>query len=156
MLSPSAQRVQNALREKGFAYDVVELPQTTRSAGEAAAAVGCQVGQIVKSLLFARRESGTPLLVLTSGANRVDEALIGKLLGEPIGRATPEQVREATGFAIGGVPPIGHATPVETLIDEDLLGFEDVWAAAGNPNAVFKLMSADLPKMTSGRTVRVK
>lgn len=156
MLSPSAQRVQNALREKGFAYDVVELPQTTRSAGEAAAAVGCQVGQIVKSLLFTRRESGTPLLVLTSGANRVDEALIGKLLGEPIGRATPEQVREATGFAIGGVPPIGHATPVETLIDEDLLGFEDVWAAAGNPNAVFKLMSADLPKMTSGRTVRVK
>ncbi|HEX9015680.1 MAG TPA: YbaK/EbsC family protein [Chloroflexota bacterium] len=111
---------------------------------------------MVKSLLFTRRESGTPLLVLTSGANRVDEALIGKLLGEPIGRATPEQVREATGFAIGGVPPIGHATPVETLIDEDLLGFEDVWAAAGNPNAVFKLMSADLPKMTSGRTVRVK
>lgn len=156
MLSPSAQRVQDALLEKGFSNQVVELSQTTRSAAEAAAAVGCQVGQIVKSLVFSRRNSGRPVLVLTSGANRVDERLVGALLEEPIERANPDKVREATGFAIGGVPPVGHATLVETLIDEDLMRFAEIWAAAGNPNAVFKLAPSELAAMTGGRVVRVK
>ena len=154
-LSGSAQRVQDALREKGFGFEVVELPQSTRSAAEAAQAVGCQVAQIAKSLVFRGTESGRPVLVIASGANRVNERRLGELVGERIGKADADFVREATGFAIGGVPPVGHAQPVETLIDEDLLRYEEIWAAAGTPNAVFRLVPSDLAKMTGGRLVAI-
>ncbi len=154
-LSGSARRVQDALREKGFGFEVVELPQSTRSAAEAAQAVGCRVEQIAKSLVFRAMESGRPVLVIASGANRVNERRLGELIGERIGKADADFVREATGFAIGGVPPVGHAQPVETLIDEDLLRYEEIWAAAGTPNAVFRLTADDLVRMTGGRVVDI-
>ena len=154
-LSGSAQRVQDALRAKGFGFEVVELPQSTRSAAEAAQAVGCQVAQIAKSLVFRAIESGRPVLVIASGANRVNERRLGELIGERVGKADADFVREATGFAIGGVPPVGHAQPVETLIDEDLLRYDEIWAAAGTPNAVFRLVPGDLVKMTGGRLVAI-
>src|SRR5687767_14900136 len=118
-LRGSARRVQDALREQGFGFEVVELPQSTRSAAEAAQAVGCQVAQIAKSLVFRGTESGRPVLVIASGANRVNERRVSEFIGERIGKADADFVREATGFAIGGVPPVGHTQPVETLIDED-------------------------------------
>ncbi len=154
-LSGSARRVQDVLREKGFGFEVVELPQSTRSAAEAAQAVGCQVAQIAKSLVFQAMESGRPVLVIASGANRVNERRLGELIGERIGKADADFVREATGFAIGGVPPVGHARPVKTLIDEDLLRYDEIWAAAGTPNAVFRLTPDDLVRMTGGRVVAI-
>ena len=155
-LKASAQRVQAALAELGFAFDVREFPESTRTSAEAAAAIGCAVGQIAKSLVFRGRQSGRPVLVIASGANRVDENKIGRLIGEKIGRADAAFVREKTGFAIGGVPPLGHAEPPLALIDEDLLEFSEVWAAAGTPNAVFRLAPGDLAVMTVGRTADVK
>jgi len=154
-LSPSAQRVQDALRRLGFAYEVIEFAQTTRTAGEAAAAVGCTVGQIAKSLVFKGRGSGRPLLVIASGANRVNEKAMRDLIGEPIERPDADFVRQQTGFAIGGVPPIGHAAPLAVYIDEDLLQYDVIWAAAGTPNAVFRLAPADLLRMTGGQAIKV-
>ncbi len=154
-LSGSARRVQDALREKGFGFEVVELPQSTRSAAEAAQAVGCRVEQIAKSLVFRAMESGRPVLVIASGANRVNERRLGELIGERIGKADADFVREATGFAIGGVPPVGHVQPVQTLIDEDLLRYDEIWAAAGTPNAVFRLAPGDLVAITGGRLVAI-
>ena len=155
-INPSAQKIQNILRGLGSNYKVIEFTESTRTAQEAADRVGCQLGQIVKSLIFKGQTSNKCILVLTSGANRVDENKLGQYAGEAIGRADPEFVRAKTGFAIGGVPPVGHAEPLETYIDEDLLQYKDVWAAAGTPNAVFQLPSSDLVKITSGKIVRVK
>ena len=154
-LKPSAQRVQDALTARGMKNQVVELPASTRSAAEAARAVGCQVGQIVKSLVFRAAESGRAVLVVASGENRVDEGKVGALLGEPIARASAEFVREQTGFAIGGVPPLGHARLLEIVVDEALLRHEQLWAAAGHPNAVFPLTPAELVAMTGGRVAEV-
>jgi prolyl-tRNA editing enzyme YbaK/EbsC (Cys-tRNA(Pro) deacylase) len=153
-LKPSARKVQEALAAAGFSNEVIELPDSTRSAAEAAAAVGCEVRQIVKSLVFAAA-SGRAVLVLASGAHRVDEARIAAELGEPIGKADAAFVRDRTGFAIGGVPPIGHACELVALVDETLLGLGEIWAAAGHPNAVFRLTPAELVAMTRGRVVRV-
>jgi prolyl-tRNA editing enzyme YbaK/EbsC (Cys-tRNA(Pro) deacylase) len=122
-----------------MALQVVELPASTRTALEAASAVGCQVGQIVKSLVFRRQDSEAPLLILASGANRVNEAGVQALLGEAVGKADADFVRLHTGFAIGGVPPLGHPQALVTLIDADLLQYAEIWAAAGTPNAVFRL-----------------
>ncbi len=154
-LSPSAQKVQAVLRSFGLDLQVVELPDSTRTAQEAASAVGCQVGQIVKTLVFRRQVSGAPLLILASGANRVSEAHIQALLGEPIVKADADFVRHHSGFAIGGVPPLGHPQALETLIDADLLQYAEIWAAAGTPNAVFRLSPADLERMTGGRVIQV-
>ena len=151
----SIQRVQEALRALGLAHEVVDLGQSARTAADAARAVGCRVDQIAKSLVFRLRDSGRPLLVVTSGANRVDEAKVGAVVGEPLERADADFVRAETGFAIGGVAPIGHARPVVTLIDEHLLRFEEIWAAAGHPNTVFRLTPDDLVTMTGGRVVVV-
>lgn len=155
-LSSSAQRVQNALKSRGFDCQVVEMPQTTRTATDAAGAVGCTVGQIVKSLIFKGKQTEKPILVATSGANRVNEEKLAKLLGEPLGKADPEFVRQKTGFAIGGVPPTGHTGPLEVYIDEDLMQFKEIWAAAGTPRAVFKLTPRDLQKLTNGKVIAVK
>ncbi|MGI5835136.1 MAG: YbaK/EbsC family protein [Chloroflexota bacterium] len=132
------------------------MSQTTRSAFEAAQAVGCEIGQIAKSLVFRGKRSGKPYLVIASGANRVNEKRFGELVSEPIERPDADFVRQNTGFTIGGVPPVGHTKKLETFIDEDLVGYPEIWAAAGNPNAVFRLNPADLPKMTGGRVIRVK
>lgn len=155
-LSSSAQKIQDQLLALGFNYTVIEHAESTRTAQEAAERAGCELGQIVKSLIFRGKTSGKPILVLTSGANRVDEKRIAAYAGEPIGRADADFVRAVTGFAIGGVPPIGHAQAMETYLDEDFLQYETIWAAAGTPNAIFELTTTDLQKMTGGKTVRVK
>ena len=155
-LSASARNVQQALEARGVAMQVVELPDSTRRAPEAAQAIGCDVAQIVKSLLFKTKKTGRPVLVLASGVNRVDEKKLRRLVGEKIGKADAAFVREHTGFAIGGVPPIGHTEPLTALIDEDLLQHDQLWAAAGTPHAVFALTPDDLLKITAGRVVDVK
>ncbi|MFX0202243.1 MAG: YbaK/EbsC family protein [Candidatus Hodarchaeota archaeon] len=155
-LSPSAQKVQVALTTLGFPYEVIELPQTTRTAAEAAQAIGCKVEQIAKSLVFEGTQTNRPVLIIVSGPNRVNERKLNELISEPVKIAGADFVREKTGFAIGGVPPLGHREPLETFIDEDLLQHEEIWAAAGNPNAVVKLNSDDLKKMTGGRVVSIK
>ena len=151
----SIERVQEALRTLGLGHEIVDLGLSARTAADAAAAVGCRVDQIAKSLVFRLRDSGRPLLVVTSGAHRVDEARVAALVGETLERADAAFVRTETGFAIGGVAPIGHAKPVLTLIDEHLLAFETIWAAAGHPNSVFRLTPAELVTMTGGRVVTV-
>jgi prolyl-tRNA editing enzyme YbaK/EbsC (Cys-tRNA(Pro) deacylase) len=156
VLSPSAQKVQDTLIRLGFPYQVIELPQTTRSAAEAAQAVGCQVAQIAKSLVFKGKHSQRPILVITSGSNRVDEKKIAEFIAEPLGKADADFVRQHTGFAIGGVPPIGHLEPLAIFIDEDLLQYEAIWAAAGTPYAVFRLTAPDLISMTGGQVCCVK
>ena len=155
-LSSSAQKVQDALKACGLSCQVVKMPQTTRTAHDAARAVGCEVGQIVKSLIFKGKQSGRPVLVATSGANRVDEKILDELMGEPPGKADADFVRKTTGYAIGGVPPTGHVQPVMVLIDEDLMQYEEIWAAAGTPKAVFKLTPQDLLKITDGKVVSIK
>jgi len=155
-LSPSAQKIQDLLNSLGYNYTVIEHAESTRTAQEAAERAGCELGQIVKSLIFKGKESGKPILVLTSGANRVDEKRISEYAGESISRADADFVRATTGFAIGGVPPVGHAQTMETYLDEDFLGYQTIWAAAGTPNAIFELKTFDLQKMTGGKIVRVK
>lgn len=153
-LSASAQKVQDAIAARGFAFRVIELAVPVRTAAEAAREVGCEVSQIAKSIVF-RAENGRGVLVITSGSNRVNEARVTELIGEGIGRASPDFVREATGFAIGGIPPLGHATPLVTLIDEDLLALGEIWAAAGHPNSLFRLDAASLPALSGGRVAKV-
>jgi len=155
-LSVSALKVQNVLLLMGLDCKVIEFRESTRTSAEAAERVGCQIGQIVKSLIFRGQDSGKPVLVLTSGANRVDEIIISHYAGESICRADAEFVRTQTGFAIGGVPPVGHLQPLETYIDEDLLQYRQIWGAAGTPNAVFAMTPADLGKMSSGKVIKVK
>lgn len=154
-LSSSAKKVQEALRKKGFEMQVLELPGSTRTAPEAAQAVGCEVAQIVKSLIFKAKRSEKPILVIASGANRVNEKALEALIGEPLGKADADFVREQTGFVIGGVPPLGHIQPLLTFIDEDLMRLEEIWAAAGTPHAVFKLTPKDLVEMTGGKVVKI-
>ncbi|MDR3043960.1 MAG: YbaK/EbsC family protein [Desulfovibrio sp.] len=164
-LSPSARRVQDwldqAVRDAGGGYGtsrfvVRELSDSTRTAQEAADAVGCTVAQIAKSLIFKGKQSGRGWLIIASGANRVDEKRAAALAGEPLGRADADFVRQATGYAIGGVPPVGHATPVGCLIDADLLALSDIWAAAGTPHAVFPLTPDDLVRLTGGTVGHVR
>ena len=155
-LKSSAQKVQAALQGYGLTCEVVQMQDTTRSAEDAARAVGCEVGQIVKSLVFEGKESHQPVLVVTSGANRVNEKAVGQKLAESIKMANPEFVREMTGFAIGGVPPVGHRHALKIFIDEDLLQYEEIWAAAGTPHAVFKLTPEELKRITSGEVISVK
>lgn len=153
--SATVKRVQDALRQLGLGHEVVDLGLSARTAADAARAVGCRVDQICKSLVFRLRASGRPLLVVTSGAHRVDEAKVAALVGEPLDRADAAFVRAETGFAIGGVAPIGHTGPVVALIDEHLLTFDEIWAAAGHPNMVFRLRPGDLVTMTRGRVAAV-
>ncbi len=155
-LSPSAQRVQNALAAQGVPLQVVELPHSTRTAVEAAHAIGTTVAQIVKSLIFRAPQSDRAVLVLASGVNRVDEKAVAALLGEPLGKADADFVRAKTGFVIGGVSPVGHTAPLPTFIDEDLLTFAELWAAAGTPNAVFRLTPAQLVSLTGGTVGKLK
>lgn len=155
-LSSSAQKVQDILASRGFNCTVIEFAESTRTAQEAADRAGCALGQITKSLIFKGKTSHKSILVLTSGSNRVDEKRISEYAGEAIVRADADFVRSVTGFAIGGVPPLGHAQEMETFLDEDLLQYATIWAAAGTPNAIFELTPADLQKMTGGKVVQVK
>lgn len=149
-LKQSAQRVQDFLREHGFANVVVELPDSTRTAAEAAAAIGCSVGQIAKSILFRRADTDTPVLVIASGTNRVSEERIAEWLGAKLLKADADFVRAHVGYVIGGVPPIAHMSSMAIAIDQDLLQYDAIWAAAGHPKAVFRLTPDELLEMTKG------
>ncbi len=171
VLSTSAQRVQDALDAAGVATRIVEYDVPARTSAEAAAVLGCAVGQIAKSLVF-KSASGAPVLVIASGAHRVDEAKIAALAGEAIGKADPAFVRATTGYAIGGIPPLGwtntlraarsdadspsgaalraHATPSRTFIDRNLLAYETVYAAGGTPHAMFPITPAELVRVAQG------
>jgi prolyl-tRNA editing enzyme YbaK/EbsC (Cys-tRNA(Pro) deacylase) len=154
-LPASSLRVQDALAERGVQSDIVYLVRAARTSAEAAAAVGCRVDQIAKSLVFRGASSGRPLLVIASGANRVDETRVGSIVGEPLGKADADFVRAHTGFAIGGVAPLAHPAPLTTLIDEHLLKWDRIWAAGGHPHTVFALTPSELVRITGGRVVAV-
>jgi len=153
-LSPAAARVQELLREAGSQAQVRQFAATARTAAEAAAAIGCEVAEIAKSLVF-KTASGKPVLVIASGINRVDEKKIAAALGESIGKADADFVRDRTGYAIGGVAPIGHATRPRLFIDQDLRRHATIWAAAGHPHAVFPLTPAELERLTGGTVIAV-
>jgi prolyl-tRNA editing enzyme YbaK/EbsC (Cys-tRNA(Pro) deacylase) len=155
MLSSAAQRIQDALTAAGLPLTVLELADSTRTSAEAAAAVGCEVAQIVKSIIFRAAVSDRVVLVLTSGANRVDERKVAALLAEPLAKADADFVRARTGFVIGGVAPIGHSEPPVTFVDQTLLAYPEIWAAAGTPNALFLLTPADLLTLTRGRVADI-
>lgn len=154
-LSDSAKRVQDFLTEKGFSFEVRELPGSTRTAQEAADSIGCEVAQIAKSLVFREKETNLPVLVIASGSNRVDLARIESGTGLKLGKADANFVREHVGYAIGGIPPVAHNEPLETILDPDLKKYDVIWAAAGTPFAVFQLKPADLEPLTQGRWVEL-
>jgi len=155
-LQPSARRVQEAARALGLDIAVREMPGSTRTAQEAAAACGVSAGQIVKSLVFTGATSRKPYLLLVSGTNRVNEKGVARHLGEKLKRPDAEAVRALTGFAIGGIPPFGHTTPLTTYIDADLLQYDVVWAAAGTPKAVFRVEPAKLRDAAGAIVIDVK
>ncbi|HJV25618.1 MAG TPA: YbaK/EbsC family protein [Aromatoleum sp.] len=145
---PTALKTQQRLADAGITAQVVEFEQPTRTSAEAAAAIGCTVAEIAKSIVFRAKDSGRAVVVVASGDNRVCEKKVSRLVGEALGRADADFVRQATGYVIGGVAPLGHAQPVELLLDTDLQHFERVWAAAGTPFSVFPLTPAELARLT--------
>ncbi len=155
-LRESAQRVQDILQQHLLDLRVVEFKQLTRTSQEAAEAIGCQVGQIAKTLIFRGKTSQQPICVIASGATRVDEKKVSAFVGEPIEKPDADFARTHTGFAIGGIPPVGFTFERKPLIDPDLLGYEDLWAAAGTPYAVFRISPADLVEITQGQIVDIK
>jgi prolyl-tRNA editing enzyme YbaK/EbsC (Cys-tRNA(Pro) deacylase) len=154
-LSPSAQRVQEALAAAGVAAIITEYDVPARTSVEAAKVLCCEVAQIAKSLVF-RAASGRPVLVIASGVNRVDETKVAAQIGEAIGKADADFVRDASGYAIGGIPPLGHARPLTTLIDRDLLRYGIVYAAGGTPHAMFPITPADLVRVAGGNVADVR
>lgn len=154
-LKEAARRVQQRAQDLGLEVVVRQMPGSTRTAEDAAAACGCTVGQIVKSLVFKGRTSGKPYLLLVSGSNRVDEKGVAAVIGEPLTRPDAQFVRDTTGYAIGGIPPLGHASPLATYFDRDLLQYEVVWAAAGTPEAVFSVAPASLAEKTAATVISV-
>ncbi|MEX1071594.1 MAG: YbaK/EbsC family protein [Anaerolineales bacterium] len=153
--NPTALKFQGQLELMALEGKVVEFEQTTQTAADAAAAIGCDVGQIVKSLIFKTEDTNKPVLVFTSGSNRVDVAKVEALVDEALDKADADFVREVTGYAIGGVPPFGFEPLELTFMDEDLNGHEEIWAAAGTPNAVFPLTPQELLNHTKARVVKV-
>lgn len=156
MLTRSAQSVQDVLTSKGLTCQVLVLSESTRTAVEAANTIGCEEPQIVKSLIFKTKSTEKAVLILASGPNRVNEQVIESHVGEKITKADADFIREVTGFAIGGIPPVGHKQIIDHIfIDEDLLKFDNVWAAAGTPHAVFNLQSKDLVVLTTGKIISI-
>lgn len=155
-LKPAALRVAAAARALGLDIRIVTHAQSTRTAEEAAAACACPVGAIVKSLVFQGKTSGKPYLLLVSGANRVDEKAVAKMIGETLKRPDASYVRDITGYAIGGIPPLGHDTPLATFFDRDLLAHASVWAAAGTPESVFEVTPAALSEAVKAAVIEVR
>ncbi len=154
-LSSSSQKVQDILNTFKLEHQVIELEVPVKTVQQAADAVGCSVAQIAKSLIFIS-VSGKPVLVIASGSNRVSETRVAAILGESIARATPDFVHSRTGFAIGGIPPVGHAVQPLVVIDQDLLEHQSIWAAAGHPNSLFELNPSDLERMTGGTVANIR
>lgn len=148
--SPSVERVREALARAGLASEIVELPGAARTAQAAADFLGCDVAQIANSLVFRAAASDGAVLVMSSGAKRVDTARLAAVLGEPVGKADAEFVRRTTGFAIGGVPPVGHAGPLRAFVEKSLGAQREIWAAAGHPQTVFRLSYDELVRITGG------
>jgi len=155
-LKPAARRVLEAASAAGLQIEIVTHTRSTRTAEEAAAACGCAVGQIVKSLVFQGKTSGAPILLLVSGANRVNEKGVAAEIGEALKRPDAAYVRDVTGYAIGGIPPLGHAIPLKTFIDRDLLQYDMVWAAAGTPESVFSVAPRALATAANAAIVSVR
>jgi prolyl-tRNA editing enzyme YbaK/EbsC (Cys-tRNA(Pro) deacylase) len=153
---PAVRRVQNALDAFGMKLTVVQMDRSTRTALDAAYAIGCELGQIVKSLVFRGELSSRPILVLASGVNHVDVRIVAGAVGENLEKADAEFVKEKTGFVIGGVPPLGHNTPIQTYFDKDLMDWDVLWAAAGTPNSVFRLTPHELMTITKGIILEIK
>ena len=154
-IKEATQRVAAAAAAAGLDVEIVRHGQSTRTAEEAAAACGCAVGQIVKSLVFRGATSGQPVLLLVAGSNRVDETAVQAVIGEALVRPDARYVRDVTGYAIGGIPPLGHPTPLATWLDQDLLAHPSVWAAAGTPDSVFRVAPAALASATGARVLKV-
>ncbi len=150
-MSTSVDRVRQALAAQGLQVQITEFDQSTATSQQAADTLGVPLATIVKSLVFSVNDQ--PILVLASGANRVDTAKVGRIAGAKVRRADANRVKEATGFAIGGVPPIGHSRPITTYIDQDLLGYDRLWAAAGSPYAVFPVTPEELVRITGGQVI---
>jgi prolyl-tRNA editing enzyme YbaK/EbsC (Cys-tRNA(Pro) deacylase) len=155
-LSNTAQKVQNALNEHGLELNVVELSSSARTFDEAATAIGCEVSQIAKSLVFKGKKSQNPILIIASGTNRVNGKKVKAIIGEKIEKPDENFVLDETGFVVGGIPPVGHKKELLTLIDEDLMQFKKIWAAAGTPHAVFSLTPMELLEITSGEIINLK
>jgi prolyl-tRNA editing enzyme YbaK/EbsC (Cys-tRNA(Pro) deacylase) len=154
-VSRAVDRVERAAQERSLRIEVRRFPEGTKTAPDAARAVGCEVGQIVKSLVF--MADGEPVLALTSGGNRADTAKLAALVGaREVRRATADEARAATGFAIGGTPPFGFPGPVRVLMDRDLLGYEEVWAAAGTPDSVFRIGPTELREAAGAEVVDLR
>ncbi|SHJ72360.1 YbaK/EbsC family protein [Alicyclobacillus tolerans] len=151
----SAQRLQDRLLELGYTNKVVELPDSSRTAQEAADTIGCEVAQIAKPIIFRLQRVNNPLLVVASGINRINEKFLSNYLNDNLLKADADFVRERTGFVIGGVPPLGHKEIITIIIDEDLFQFQTIWAAAGHPKAVFALTPDQLVEMTRGRVMAI-
>jgi prolyl-tRNA editing enzyme YbaK/EbsC (Cys-tRNA(Pro) deacylase) len=152
----SIARVEQALLAFGLKSPIRHFDASTRTSADAAAAIGCDVAQIAKSLIFRARNSNLPVLVIASGSNRVDEKKVEAALGERITKADADFVRDQTGFAIGGVAPVGHTGPVKIFIDRDLQQYDVIWAAAGSPHAVFRLSPSELERITGGQVTDIK
>lgn len=152
----SIQIVKDALAALGYDFPVLEFSQSISTAQQAADAIGASLPQIAKSLVFKCEQTGQPILIITSGANRVDTRLVAGMIGEKLLQADADFVHQHTGFTVGGVPPLGHANPIRTYIDRDLLKYDHIWAAAGSPHAVFRLDPQALLAMTDGQVITVK
>jgi prolyl-tRNA editing enzyme YbaK/EbsC (Cys-tRNA(Pro) deacylase) len=144
------------LNELGLSGRIVQFDHSTRSAQEAADAIGVNLSQIVKSLVFTTKINNKAVVALCSGSNRVDEKKLSEELGEPVTKADADFVRERTGYSIGGVPPFGHSTPVQVFIDQDLASSPEIWAAAGTPNTVFPLTPQELEILSRGILINIK
>lgn len=154
-LKASSQRVQDFLSQHGQQFVVKQMPASTRTAAEAAQAVGCSIGQIAKSLIFKDKQTGDPVLIVASGANMVCTKKVEQATGIKLGKADADFVREKVGYAIGGVPPVAHHAKVTTILDPSLQSYEAIWAAAGTPNSLFELHSKDLELLTQGTWVEL-
>ena len=154
-LPKSAQKVVEAMQSAGLTTDVLKMPTSTRTAEDAANACRCATSQIVKSLVFQGKTSEQPILLLVSGTNRVDQDAVADRIGESLKRPDAAYVRDITGFAIGGIPPLGHATPMKTFFDQDLLDHERVWAAAGTPDCVFSSNPQELAQACGATIIKV-
>lgn len=154
-LKDSSRRIQQVLQQHNLDIRVIEFKDTTRSAQEAADTIGCEIGQIAKTLIF-KGANAKPICIIASGKNRVDEKKIEQLIGQAIEKSDADFVLKYTGFAIGGVPPVGYTLDIEPLIDRDLMSYTEIWAAAGTPFAVFNITPANLVHITGGRIVDIK
>ncbi len=152
----NVQTVRDELEKLGFDYKVVELPNSTHTAVDAANALSCRVAQIAKSIIFKTKNTNQAVLVIASGINRINEGRLAECVSEPVEKADADFVLEKTGFVIGGVPPLGHISPIKTFIDQGLMQYDEIWAAAGSARAVFKLKPEDLSKMTNGKIVSIE